>query len=74
MDYHKEQELVKERQERLKELFRSEIWQDLKVEIQRCLDNATDTALSPTLGNDREVYIGKVSGIKEILNLERKFQ
>ena len=73
MDYQQEQELIKERQERLKELFRSQVWEDLKVEIQRCYDNAVDSALSFSL-KDREAYIGKVNGIKEILMLERKFQ
>ena len=54
---------------RLQDFFKSQEWEDLKVEVQQILNNARNTMESIGCTN-REIYVGKIVGIKEVLQLE----
>jgi hypothetical protein len=73
MDRKQEQEIIKEHQERLKELFQSKAWEDLKEEIRQCYENA-DVCIHTQGYKDREELIGECRGYRRILELERKFK
>lgn len=68
-----EQEIIKQHQERLQTLFQSQVWEDLKEEIQRCYDNA-DSTLHAVNNSHREIEIGECLGYKRVLDLENKFR
>jgi hypothetical protein len=73
MDQTKQQDL--DRQLRLQEFFKSKppIWDDLKQEMDLCLENAL-FKLDSIHCSQRDWYAGYRTGLKMVLNFEEQYK